>query len=226
MADFQATDFARIHLAYVLEQFDYLALELKLSRGLRRLSDPPIRTSHPGWSWARDRAPVRRFRSARIRSCQNLSAALRLRNGTRMAAGRVSTQVRARTTPFSRTLNLVHDCQIRRLCEWCVVSGRPLDAGRAELTRLQRGNAGGKLFRWTLAGRAKFLDDGLNCRELVEVPRLPGTAIFVCLPAVQIVLPIPFQSLAQRFLVHVENFSKAAVGVPSLLIERNVRSAQ
>lgn len=33
MPDFQATDFARINLAHVLEQFDHLALELKISRG-------------------------------------------------------------------------------------------------------------------------------------------------------------------------------------------------
>ena len=33
MPDFQATDFSLINLAHVLEQFDYLALELKISKG-------------------------------------------------------------------------------------------------------------------------------------------------------------------------------------------------
>jgi hypothetical protein len=52
--------------------------------------------------------------------------------------------------------------QITWIGEWRVVSGRPLDAGGPYSTRVTASPAGGKLFRWTLAGRAKFLDYSLN----------------------------------------------------------------
>ena|ERR1022692_1844016 len=81
----------------------------------------------------------------------------------------------------------------------------------------------GKLFRWTLAGRAKFLDDRLNCLESVQVLWLPGTAIVVLLPVVQIARAMPAQSLAQSLLAHVEDFRKPVVGIPRLLIEHVVR---
>src|ERR1035438_7145828 len=85
--------------------------------------------------------------------------------------------------------------KINCLCEWRVVSGQSLDAGRAESTRLRKGENGRKLFRWTLAGRAKVLDDGPDRPESVEVLRLPGMALCIGYPAHQTALPKPFPSL-------------------------------
>ena len=82
--------------------------------------------------------------------------------------------------------------------------------------------AGRKLFRWTLAGRLKFLDDVSDVLNPVEVFGLPGTAVFVQFPAVRIVLAEPVQSLAQRILAQVAALSKAVVGIPCLLIKRYV----
>ena len=63
-----------------------------------------------------------------------------------------------------------------------------------------------ELFRWTFAGRPKFLDDRLNCSELVKVPRLSGTAIIVLFPAIHIVRAVSVQSFAQSVLADAEDF--------------------
>jgi hypothetical protein len=60
-----------------------------------------------------------------------------------------------RAAPF-----LLHRPQIKGEWEWRVVSGRPLDAGSAYLQRLQGCFPVKELFRWTLAGRSEFFDDG------------------------------------------------------------------
>jgi len=117
MPDFQATDFSLINLAHVLEQFDYLALELKISKGrwargavLRSELHTPNGLG-PGIEYQFAVFDPHGFEAAKT---------YLLHCGYETVLGRQEVACRRRcahTTLFGRTLNLVHDCQIRRLCE-------------------------------------------------------------------------------------------------------------
>ena len=99
-----------------------------------------------------------------------------------------------------------------------VVSGRPLDARKGLIDAIREGEAGEKLFRWTLAGRLEFADNAPHVLEPIAILGLPGTVIFDLFPAVKMALPIPVQPLAQRVFAHAEDYRKPVVGVPRLLV--------
>jgi len=82
-----------------------------------------------------------------------------------------------------------------------------------------------KLFRWTFAGRTKFLNDGSHGTQLIEVLGFPRAPIVILFPSVQLVCPEAVQPLAQRVPAHFEHLCKPIIGVPSEFIERGARSA-